>query len=69
MFFKDGACQIVKLFAAGLADISLAGWLGRMKDPFCDFVGLTVRATDPVRPTQFANDAKTFGIIDKFLEV
>ena len=67
MMFKDRIDQIIKLFEAALAVITLR--LTIAKAPFADLARATLGATNPLRSAQFAYVSLAFSIIDEFLDI
>ncbi len=69
MAFENSARQIVELLPTGFAAIALPMGLMGMKAAFVDDPGIAMRATNPVRPAQFAHFFKTSCIIDQVVYV
>lgn len=69
MTFENGAGQIVELLSTSDAPIALPVGLMGMETAFGDNPGITVRATHPIRPAQFAHFFKTSCIIDQVVNV
>jgi len=61
--------QIVELPSTVLAAIPSAVLMAMIPTSLGDLVGLTVRAPDPVRPTQMANFLVTLRLINQVVEV
>jgi hypothetical protein len=66
---KNRLAQIIELPSALPAAIALAFLMAMIPTSFGDLVGLTVRASHPIRPTQTANFLVTLRIIDQMVDM
>jgi hypothetical protein len=65
MPFKNRIGEIVELFLAGLAFISLPSVLRTMKPALGNIFRITSRATQSIRPTEIANTLETLFVIEQ----
>jgi hypothetical protein len=66
---KNRPGQIIELASTLLTAIASAGLMAMIPAALGDFVGLTVRAPNPVGPTQTANFFVTFRVINQVMGV
>jgi len=69
MTLKDCFAQIIKLPSTRLAFVSLTMSLLRMKATLVNITGLAVRALNPLRPAQFTDHFKAFGVVNQVLDI
>jgi ribosomal protein L1 len=66
---KDRPAQIIELLFALLAAIASAFLMTMIPASLGDLIGITVRAPNPIRPTQTANFLVTLRITDQVVDV
>jgi hypothetical protein len=63
------AGQVIKTTLTSLATVPLSMRLGVIKTTFDNLVGATVRAKDPISPSQIADRFKALGVINEILDI
>ncbi len=69
MSSEDGACKVIKPFAAIFTFITLSGRFFFIKTPFDYSFGITIRTLTSFRPAQLPNSVVTLRIINQSLYV